>query len=512
MIIMENISNLTAIGQGQLKRPWFFLKSLWGILILSLVFQSCKKQLELPQGSVAAKPTVSVSASTIVLARGDSSKTAITFNWTTGKVNGLTGKLAYIIEIDKKGNNFAKPVDVKVSGDTLQRAFTALALNNLLSFLPANVPSDLELRIVTATSDGSVAPFYSNVVSLTVTTFTPSPYNQLWLIGDATPGGWGLSTLTPMTESTTDPLIFTYSGPLVAGEFKIATTNDYNAPFYRPTTNHPTISSAVAPVQLNAGDPDNKWQITSATEGTYKLTLNLHTNTITIVELAPVTTPPYTQLWIIGDATPGGWDLNNMPPMVESLADPFIFTYTRAFTVGEFKIATARDFNAPFYRPTTNDPALSATTVQLNAGNPDNKWQITAAGTYRVTLNLHNNTISIANTANFTPPYTKLWLIGDATPGGWSLDNATPLTVSSTNAFIFTYSGPLVAGEFKIGTAKDFNAPFYRPVINHPDLSATDVVVTDGNPDNKWQTTSATAGNYVITLNTLDNTVTIVKQ
>ena len=509
---MKNISNLTQVGHGQLKRLWFFFTRFFGILLLPLLFQSCKKQSELPHGSVVAKPTVTASASTIVLAREDTSKTAITFNWTAGKVNGLTGKLAYIIEIDKKGDNFAKPVDVKVGWDTLHRAFTTLALNNILSFLPANTPTDLELRVVAAASDGSVEPFYSNVISLNITTFTPSPYNHLWLLGDVTPGGWGLGTMTPMTESATDPLIFTYSGPLVAGEFKIATTNDYNAPFYRPITNHPTISPVSAPVQLNAGDPDNKWQITSAAVGTYKITLNLHNNTITIIELAPVSAPPYTQLWMIGDATPGGWDLNSMPAMVESLSDPFIFTYTRAFTVGEFKIATSRDFNAPFYRPTTNHPDLSATTVQVSAGNPDNKWQITVAGTYRVTLNLHNNTISIVNTANFTPPYTKLWLIGDATAGGWSLNAATPLTVSPSNPFIFTFTGPLVAGEFKVATALDFNAPFYRPLVNHPDLSGTDVVVTAGSPDNKWQITSATAGNYLITLNTLDNTIAIVKQ
>lgn len=507
---MKNI-NIIATGQDWLKFPRFFFKGLLALLIVSLLLPSCKKQLELPLGSVAARPAITASSSAIVLARSDTSKTAVTFSWTAGKVNGLTGKLAYIIEIGKKGDNFAKPIDVKVGGDTIQRAFTVLALNNLLSALPVNTPNELELRLVTATSDGSVAPFYSNVIGLTITTFPPVPYSQLWLMGDATPGGWGLGSLTPLTESTVDPFIFTYSGQFVAGEFKIATAKDYNAPFYRPTTDHPTISSAAAAVQLSAGNPDNKWLITSATAGTYKITLNLHNNTITIVKQASVNTP-YTQLWMIGDATPGGWDLNNMPAMTESLTDPFIFTYTRAFSVGEFKIATARDFNAPFYRPLTNHPDLSATTVQVTAGNPDNKWQIVTAGTYRVTLNLHNNTISIVNTANFTPPYTKLWLIGDATAGGWNLNAPTPMTVSPSNPFIFTFTGPLAAGEFKVATALDFNAPFYRPLTNHPDLSATDVVVTAGNPDNKWQLTSAAAGNYVITLNTLENTVTIVKQ
>jgi hypothetical protein len=506
---MKSISNLIAFGPGQFKNPWLLLRSLVGLLILSLAFQSCKKQLESPRGTVAATPTLSASSNTIVLARADTLKTAVTFSWTAGEVKGLTGKLAYIIEIDKKGNNFAAPIDVKVGGDTLKRAFTVVALNNLLVTLPVNTPNDLELRLVTATSDGSVMPFYSNVVSLTITTFPPVPYNQLWLIGDATPGGWGLSTLTPMIESTTDKFIFTYTGQFVPGEFKIATTNDYNAPFYRPTTNHPSLSATS--VQLNAGDPDNKWQITAATAGYYKITLNLHNNTISIVSV-PSPNPPYNQLWLLGDATTGGWSLDNATPLVQNASDHFIFTFTGVFTAGEFKIATAKDFNAPFYRPTTNDPDLSATTVQLNAGNPDNKWKIITAGIYKVTLNLHNNTISIVNQAILTPPYSQLWLVGDATPGGWSLDIATPLIRDAVNPFIFTYTGALVAGEFKIATAKDFGAPFYRPTINHPDLSATTVQVTAGDPDNKWQVTAATAGNYKITLNTRDNSISIVKQ
>lgn len=506
---MNSISNLTAFNPGQFKSRWFLLRNLLGLFILSFAFQSCKKQLEQPQGSVAATPTVSASVSTLVLAREDTANTAITLNWTAAKVNGLTGRLTYIIEIDKKGNNFAHPIGIKVGGDTIKRAYTVAVLNNILSALPVNTANELELRIVTATSDGSVMPFFSNVISLTVTTFPPVPYSQLWLIGDATPGGWGLGNLTPMTQSTADPFMFTYTGPFTAGEFKIATAADYSAEFYRPTTNHPALTDKG--VQLNAGDPDNKWQITSATAGYYKITLNLHNNTITIVS-QPSPIPPYNQLWLLGDATAGGWSLDNATPLVQNASDHFIFTYTGPFTAGEFKIATAKDFNAPFYRPTTNDPDISATTVQLNAGDPDNKWKITTAAIYKITLNLHNNTISIVNQTIVTPPYSQLWIIGDASPGGWSLDNATPLVKSTTNPFIFTYTGPLVAGEFKIATAKDFGAPFYRPTTDHPDLSATTVQVTAGDPDYKWLLTAPAAGNYKITLNTLDNTISIVKQ
>lgn len=498
---MKNI-NLTS------KKPWLLMSGIWGLLVLCFAFQSCKKELNLPHGTVTATPKLTSSADTLVLAQEDSSKAAVTISWSAAGVQGSTGKVVYLLQFDKKGNNFSSPITIKLSSDTTKMAYTVRQLNTLLGAYPINTPIPFEVRVVTATSDGAITPVISNAVNLTVTTYADVPYNKLWLIGDATPGGWGLGTLTPMQQSSADPFTFTYSGNFVPGEFKIATAADYNAPFYRPTTNHPALTATA--VQVTAGDPDNKWLITD--QGEYTITLNTKTNTIQIVEVnAPK--PPYTALWLIGDATAGGWSLSAMTPMTESKADPFTFTFSGALVAGEFKIATAADFGAPFYRPLTNHPDLSATTVEVTSGDPDNKWQVTDPGMYTITLNTKTNTISIVEQPKITtPPYSKLWLIGDATPGGWSLDAMTPMTQSTSNPFIFTYTGAFVAGEFKIATAADFGAPFYRPTENHPDLSATAVQVTANDPDNKWQLTSAQAGTYKITLDTQNNTIAIVKQ
>ena len=490
------------------KRPWPFSMGIVGLLLLCFTFHACKKELQLPHGTVTSTPKLTSSADTLVLAQEDSAKTALSLNWSAAGVTGTTGKVVYILEFDRKGNNFANPIDIKLSADTTKMVYTVKQLNELFGSLPINTPISFEARVVTATSDGAIMPLMSNVINLTITTYANVPYHKLWLIGDATPGGWGLSTLTPMIQSPADPFTFTYTGNLVAGEFKIATAADYNAPFYRPTSNHPALTATA--VQVSAGDPDNKWLITDNAK--YTITLNTKNNTISIVEInAPK--PPYTALWLIGDATSGGWSLNAMTPMTESNTDPFVFTFSGSLGLGEFKIATAADFNAPFYRPVTNDPDISATSVQLNAGNPDNKWKISDAGTYTITLNLRTNTITIVEQPKITsPPYSKLWLIGDATPGGWSLNAMTPMVQDGRNPFVFTYTGAFAAGEFKIATAADFGAPFYRPTTNHPDLSATAVQVTAGDPDNKWQITSAQTGTYKLTLNTQANTITIVKQ
>lgn len=476
------------------------------MVILLTFFSSCKKNGVDP--SISNTPTLSATAATIVLTRANATQSAVTFSWSAGSVSGSTGTLTYFLQWDLKGNNFANPTNIKVGRDTLKLAYTQAALNDLFSTLPLTTATAVQVRIVTATSDGAVSPFYSNALDLTITNYSkviPPPYTQLWMVGDASPKGWDIGNATPMVEDMTDPYLFTYTGLLAAGEFKIATAKDFGALFYRPASNHPALSATGVVLTLN---PDDKWQITSAQAGNYKITLNLHNNTISIVSTDPPKAP-YSKLWLLGDATAGGWDLNSAPAMTVSSSDSFVFTYVGTFAVGEFKIATALDFNAPFYRPVINDPPITATDVQLNAGDPDNKWKISTAGSYTITLNLRTNAISIVS--NSVPPFSKLWLIGDATPGAWNLNNASSMTVSPTDPFVFTYTGPLVSGEFKIATALDFNAAFYRPSSDHPALSATDVVLTKS-PDDKWQITSATAGNYKITINMRTLTISIVKQ
>lgn len=221
-----------------------------------------------------------------------------------------------------------------------------------------------------------------------------------------------------------------------------------------------------------------------------------------------LTATPYvaiTNIYIVGDATPNGWNIDNPNQMTPSPTSPSVFTYTGVLKAGEFKMVAGKgDWNAPFYRPLTDHPALTAPGVQYTT-SPDYKWQITTPGAYTITLDVAKLTISIVP---FTAP-KQLWLVGDATVNGWDIGNATPMTVSATNPTIFTYTGPFTVGEFKIATAKDFNAAFYRPTTDHPALSATAVQLSAGNPDNKWQITSATAGTHTLTLDTFNMTITI---
>ncbi len=98
---------------------------------------------------------------------------------------------------------------------------------------------------------------------------------------------------------------------------------------------------------------------------------------------------------------------------------------------------------------------------------------------------------------------STLYMVGDATPNGWSIDTPTPLTQSGEDALIFTWEGTLNTGEMKLClTTGSWDAGFIRPVNNQEAISKSNIsgqtfVMWAGDPDNKWRITEA--GKYRLT-------------
>ncbi|MDO7848533.1 SusF/SusE family outer membrane protein [Hymenobacter sp. M29] len=337
----------------------------------------------------ATVQTLSASTTTPTLNQANADNQAIAFTWTIGTNEGTQAAIDYTLQLAVKGTNFATPVNVTMARGTTSQtytsnAFTTLLLNQLN--LPVGTSKDIEVRVKGQEATNQKAPTYSNVVTVTATPY--QPLTNLWLVGDATPNGWDINNATPLVRSATDASVFTYTGLLTAGEFKIATVKDFNAPFYRPTTNNPPLTATT--VQLSAGTPDNKWRITTA--GAYTITLNVRTMTISIVAF----TPP-AALWMVGDATPAGWNINAPTPMTRSTTNPNVFTYTGPLTPGEFKFPVATgNWGTDYYMPVVDHQPLTDTGVDfVRGGSPDKKWQVTVARNYTITLDTFSKTISI---------------------------------------------------------------------------------------------------------------------
>jgi starch-binding outer membrane protein SusE/F len=222
--------------------------------------------------------------------------------------------------------------------------------------------------------------------------------------------------------------------------------------------------------------------------------------------------PVSTTLFMVGDATPAGWNISNAIEMTPSTTVPGTFVYQGSLTVGAFKLPVNKDgcWCQDFY--TKNATDATKIVYNQNGSGDDLKWQITQSGQYKVTVDLLNLTITIERLT--APPFSQIWIVGDASPSGWNIDSPQAFTQSTANPFIFTYEAHFTAGSFKIlaGSTGNWCGEWYRPLTDGQALSATAVAQSSGcSPDNKWNVSSSDAGRYKITLNTSNNTISIQK-
>ncbi|MFT3823833.1 MAG: SusF/SusE family outer membrane protein [Chitinophagaceae bacterium] len=472
------------------------------ILLVLFAATSCRKKNEMELYKGDAPLNISADKSTVVLQQQNDGADALLISWTTGTNKGTNASIDYTLMIDKQGNKFSSAVKEELGKATLSRKYTVKDLNDLLlshwNVQPATEVI-LEAKVVAVVADASVPSDTSNVIVIKLTPYNPVA-SMLYLIGDAAPNGWSADNATAMQTVSGTPGGFTWQGQLKSGELKFITTLGQFLPSYNKGADDLHLV-----YRTSDNDPDNKFVI--ATPGLYAITLNLLDLTITI---KAATTPAYKRLWMLGDAVPTGWDIQAPAEMRVDSSNLFVFTYNEVLKAGEFKIPTATgNFGTDYYMPLTNHPAITETGVQLvPGGSPDLKWQITNAGPYKIKLDLQNLSISIKA---FTP-YTKIWMVGDATLVGWNIDNPQPMTQDANDPYVFTYTGAMNVGEFKFPLATgNWGCDYFMPVLNGSGPGSTQMkFVAAGNPDYKWKITQA--GNYKITINQLYETISIVKQ
>lgn len=491
------------------------LSLIYQMVILVLITLTACQRLGVVMPDVQDQPlSISASDSVVVLEEQHANESALKLSWTTGTNYGTGSAISYTLQIDQRGNNFQDAIAIDLGKQVYSYDFSAKDLNTRIRQhfnLNEQQTLDLAARVIAEVAglDGKETQQeqVSPAVTFTVQSYQPVS-TTLYIIGDATPTGWDNQTATAMSADPEKSGTFTYQGALTAGHFKFITTLGSFLPSYNKGTDDKSLI-----LRNKESDPDNQFVINEGAGAIYKITVDLLAMTM---QMEKVNLSPYDKLWIIGDAVPQGWDIASPDSMIHDPGSPFVFKYGQVLKAGEFKIATAAtgDFNIPFYMPITNHPPLTDKSVQLVApGADDYKWQITAPGAYKIQLDLQSMQIAIKP---FTP-YAKLWLVGDATPAGWNIDDPTPMTATPGDPYTFTYQGQLSAGEFKITVATgDWGTDFFRPYSQHPDITDTKAqwVAHGSSPadvnDFKWQI--KTAGLYTIRLNQLLETIEIIKQ
>lgn len=211
-------------------------------------------------------------------------------------------------------------------------------------------------------------------------------------------------------------------------------------------------------------------------------------------------------LYLIGDATPNGWDNQAATAMTLDPDDLDHFTWSGVLNKGEMKLLTQLGDWLPCYVKDEDDENKMVFRPTEDT-YPDYKWYIPSRSNYSVDVNVEALTISITDLGGEVPEekISHLYMIGDATPGGWDWAYVTEMTQDDTNPAIFTYNGTLKAGEIKfpVEIRTDWSGDFLlAPTPNCPPTENGTYIIAN-QPDNKWVIPAE--GQWSIEIN-LDNT------
>ena len=472
-----------------MKNIKILVAALLSLLFTPVVFTSCNNNLP-DDVDKATAVSATISKSELILNEKNSTTTeAFTLNWTTGTNNGTGAAIAYTILMDVKTNNFSNPVRIAMGKGIYTRKFTVKELNDSLiqywKIIPGT-PTELEVKIETTIFSSPASSETSPVLSCVVTPYKPVS-KTLFLFGSASPKGTDLNLAIALKPDPTEPTVFAYQGQLNPGNLKFITTLGQLLPSYNKGANDVQLL-----LRSEISEPDNMFDITLS--GVYKVVVNLLDLSVTIEK---INYPAYSDVYLTGSASPNGSDYTKATKLTQSSTNPFVFSYQGVLKAGSFKFSTSNAANGNQEMFVKVDDS----NFNIEAGSVSNaEWDVTKKGYYTLTIDQQNNSISIYR--------EKLYMVGSATPVGWTISNAVEMTEDATDGCIFTWTGNMTTGEFKLPVNRnsDWNQDMYMKV----DDTKMYRHIGGQADDNKW--TISVAGNYVVTADIETLKFSFVKQ
>ncbi|MFN9115787.1 MAG: SusE domain-containing protein, partial [Bacteroidota bacterium] len=285
------------------------------LIILIAGFTACQKADKLPFYGEGSAPQLSASATVVNPPPADSNKVVLTLNWTDPGHAQDKSLYKYYLEVDSSGRNFSKATIINVTVDKDKRtyAFVAKDLNNiLLSYgFQFNVAYDIDVRVVSSYGNNNEQK-KSNTVKVKATPYKIPPKvtlpssGSLFIVGAATQGDWNNPVPVPTQEfqkidETTYGGIFQLNG---GQEYLLLPVNGSWDTKY-------AISDNMLPGVADEGSfffssgPGSNFKA-PANSGVYKITVDFQLGKYKVESFTQQHGLP-TDLFIVGNATPGDW-------------------------------------------------------------------------------------------------------------------------------------------------------------------------------------------------------------
>lgn len=215
--------------------------------------------------------------------------------------------------------------------------------------------------------------------------------DHLFVIGDAIWSGWGFANSTVLFPDENGICKATLYLEENKG-FKFMAESDFEGLQFRAGDADVTLKNDVASSLVSSEDNREDTRFMVSESANYDIVCDVKNKTITLTKSAYQDAhAKHAELWMIGNATPNGWNIDKGVLLTQDAENPMVYTATADLKVGEFKFIVNKymGFDQTAY---VKDAADDSKVVY---GGDDNKWNITEAGTYDVKLNLADMTISV---------------------------------------------------------------------------------------------------------------------
>ncbi|MDP1841831.1 MAG: SusE domain-containing protein [Sediminibacterium sp.] len=201
-------------------------------LLLTVMLGSCKKDEYKNYFESGTAPVLTTSAAAVKLSYATAAEEAVKLTWTNPNYTFTTGvssqSVNYVLEIDTTGANFTNPNKKSISiNQDLSLSISVAEFNDYLLnqlVLKPGMNHNLDVRVKASLASGTV-PIYSNVLKLTATPYSIPPKvavpssGKLFLVGDASPGGWTNPVPVPSQEFVkVSETLYELTVPLSAGK------------------------------------------------------------------------------------------------------------------------------------------------------------------------------------------------------------------------------------------------------------------------------------------------------
>lgn len=360
------------------------MKKILSILLVGLILTfiiSCESEDEKLILDNTTSGTLSSNKTSVILDETIADQAAVTFNYTNPVFNPAIG-FTNSVEFALAGTNFSPSTTVTVSKETNTFSLTHLQLNNVLAQLEIAPNSAKNIEVRLKSNANSVTAFYSNVLTISMTGYTPNPdliYPKINVPGSYA-GAAGYQDWTPANS----PNLFSpeknnkYRGFIYVtnpnSEYKFTINQDWAGDKGDDGTNTGKL--------VETGEQNIK----AALAGTYYIKVDWTANTYSAV---------VANFGVIGDATPTGWN-SDTDFVYNPSTKTYVINSIALSASGIFKFRANDDWAMKFQPASIDQTIASGTAIQTFLSSEgtvtgDPNYKVGVSGNYKIELDVHNS-------------------------------------------------------------------------------------------------------------------------